>query len=434
MTRTMTRTRGIVVSLLLLTAFLAVYVASPVRTSFDSMWSVHTALSLAEGKGGDLREYLPAIETNKFYQILKFGERYYTAFPVGTSALSAPVMGIFARFDPGFKQRIIHSIPDLFEKNLASLYGAIAALLFFWLIYSRFPSVPIALATTVIFALGTSMWSTASRALWQHGPLVMMLVAAMLLLVRGRQRPSLVQYASIPLALAFIIRPTAAIPIAVLSAYVLIRHREWFIRYTLYGIAIAILWFAYNLHEFDLFMPDYYRPGRVRVSRTFGEAMLGNLVSPARGLLVYSPVLLLSFSGFALALRHRDERLLTLCFGAIVVLHWLVVSRFPHWWAGHSYGPRFMTDVVPFLAYFVAFNFEALRKLSGLRLWASRSCVVLLAAASVILHGIGAISNQPHRWNAAPTDVDTEPARLWDWRDPQFARVWSNIARLRPGT
>jgi hypothetical protein len=287
--------------------------------------------------------------------------------------------------------------------------------------------------TTVIFALGTTMWSTASRGLWQHGPLVMMLVAAMLLLVRGRQRPSLVQYASIPLALAFVIRPTAALPIAAISAYVLIRHREWFVRYALYGTAIAILWIVYNRHELGVpVAPQYYWPGRVAASGTILEAMLGNLVSPARGLFVYSPVLLLAFSGFALALRHRNERLLTLCFGGIVVLHWLIVSRFPHWWAGHSYGPRFMTDIVPFLMYFVAFNFEALGALSGLRLWAARSCIVVLAAASMIIHGIGALSTEPYQWNHMPTDIDAEPARLWDWRDPPFVRVWTKPRPVAP--
>jgi hypothetical protein len=292
------------------------------------------------------------------------------------------------------------------------------------LIYSRFSSVPIALAATGIFALCTPMWSTATRALWQHGPLVLMLVVAMLLLVRGRRQPSVVQYASIPLAFAFIIRPTAAIPIAVLSVYVLIRHREWFVRYVLFGVAIAIPWFAYNLHEFNSLLPAYYRPVRLR-SATVGEALLGNLVSPSRGLFVYSPVLLLSLSGFVLALRNRDERLLAVCFGAIVVMHWLVISRFPHWWAGHSYGPRLMTDIVPFLTYFVAFNFEALRKLAGLKLWALRSGIVLLAAVSLIMHGRGATSLEPYYWNVVPDQIDSDPARLWDWYDPQFARGWS---------
>ena len=55
-----------------------------------------------------------------------------------------------------------------------------------------------------------------------------------------------------------------------------------------------------------------------------------------------------------------------------------------------------MTDIVPFLAYFVAFNFEALGKLSGLKLWASRGCIVLLAAASMFMHGRAATSYAPH--------------------------------------
>jgi hypothetical protein len=420
----MTRVRSITLSLLLLAGFTAIYVASPIRTSADSLWSIHAALSLAEGKGGDLREYLSLIEDRNFYAIRRFDERYYTMFPIGVSLLAAPVVAAAAWLDPAFKLRISQHIPDRFEKNIASVYGAFAALLFFWLIYSRFPSIPIALATTVIFALGTSMWSTGTRALWQHGPLVLMLVVAMLLLVRTRQRPSLAQYASIPLAFAFVIRPTAAIPIAVLSAYVLIRHREWFIRFTLYGIAVAIPWVAYNVHQFGAVLPAYYLPDRVATSSTIGEAMLGNLISPARGMFVYSPVLLLSFTGFALALRDHAERLFAICLGAIVILHWLVVSRFPHWWAGHSYGPRFMTDIVPFLSYFVAFNFDAFRKTSGWKLWASRSCIALLTAVSIVLHGAGALLGAPHRWSVEPNDIDKNPARLWDWHDPQFARGW----------
>jgi len=38
------------------------------------------------------------------------------------------------------------------------------------MILSQFQSLPIALASTFIFAFSTSIWSTATRALWQHGP------------------------------------------------------------------------------------------------------------------------------------------------------------------------------------------------------------------------------------------------------------------------
>src|SRR5712671_2129428 len=358
----MSRVQRIALSLALFASLFTIYALSAVRTSYDSRWSIHTSLSLAEGKGGDLRDYLPLLEAQKNYAILRYEDRYYTLFPVGTSLLSVPIVAAAAWLDRDFKQRITEGIPDRFEKLIASAYGALAALLFFWLTFQRFSSLPVALASTGVFAFCTSMWSTATRALWQHGPLVLMLVVAMTLLLRGRRQPSLVQYAGIPLAFAFVIRPTAAIPIAALSLYILLHHREWFIRYAVFGVVVAIPWLAYNMHAFESLLPPYYMPGRVAQSATFGEAMLGNLVSPARGLFVYSPIFLLSLSGFAMAMRNRDERPISLCFGAIVVLHWVVVSRFPHWWAGHSYGPRLMTDIVPFLAYFVAFNFEWLRQ------------------------------------------------------------------------
>ena len=39
-----------------------------------------------------------------------------------------------------------------------------------------------------------------------HGPLVLMLVVAMLLLARARRRPRLMQYVSLPLAMAYLMR------------------------------------------------------------------------------------------------------------------------------------------------------------------------------------------------------------------------------------
>ena len=80
---------------------------------------------------------------------------------------------------------------------------------------------------------------------------------------------------------------------------------------------------------------------------TFQDALLGNLISPSRGIFVYSPVLVLAISGFALAIKIREGRALHLAFGLIVVMHWIAVSHFNMWWAGHSFGPRIMTNVVP---------------------------------------------------------------------------------------
>jgi hypothetical protein len=48
------------------------------------------------------------------------------------------------------------------------------------------------------------------------------------------------------------------------------------------------------------------------------------------------------------------------------------------------------------------------------------------------MHGIAAASIEPIRWNHIPTDIDAEPARLWDWRDPPFARGWSSLTGQPP--
>lgn len=250
-----------------------------------------------------------------------------------------------------------------------------------------------------------------------------MISMAMLVITRSRNS-SAIQYVSVPLGLAFIVRPLAAIPIAVFTVYMLIHHRQWFMRYALWGVAVVAPWAIYNVVQFHLVLPHYYGIGRAVGSSTFGEALLGNLMSPSRGLFVYSPVFILALSGFVLALCNREDRSLNISFGVMVVIHFIAISRYPHWWGGHSFGPRLMTDVVPFLCYFVAFNLETMGTMSKIKRRALVGCFVLLAVASVFVHGRGAISSQPWTWNYAPDNVDQNPARLWDWNDPQFARGW----------
>ncbi len=137
---------------------------------------------------------------------------------------------------------------------------------------------------------------------------------------------------------------------------------------------------------------------------------------------MFSPVLLFALSGFILALRDHDERSLYITFGLIVVLHWVIVSRYPLWWLGHSFGPRAMTDILPLLVFFVAFSLRLPACISAWTRTTVFACIGLLAAASVLIHAQGALRWGPREWNAVPKNIDQNPARLWDWRDLQFAR------------
>ena len=122
-------------------------------------------------------------------------------------------------------------------------------------------------------------------------------------------------------------------------------------------------------------------------------------------------------------MRDRMQRPLYLAFAAIVIGHTVIVGAASMWWAGHSFGPRFMTDIVPFLVFFTAFHFQ-LREVWGSRPRMGVTVIIaLLGLVSVAIHAQGAFRPSTLAWNNVPNNIDSAPSRAWDWSDPQFART-----------
>jgi len=170
-------------------------------------------------------------------------------------------------------------------------------------------------------------------------------------------------------------------------------------------------------------LPSYYLQLASGVTdSTFQDALLGNLISPARGLFLFSPVLIFAIGGFILAMRASDWKGLHLTFGLIIVLHWIAVSHLQPWWGGYSFGPRIMSDVLPFICYFLAFTLQWCLSASSWQRRATAACIAGFAVVSMFIHAQGALRWAPNAWNASPVSIDSQPARLWDWNDLQFAR------------
>ncbi len=71
----------------------------------------------------------------------------------------------------------------------------------------------------------------------------------------------------------------------------------------------------------------------------------GIMLSPGKGLFVFSPVVILGLLSFwPFARRHRRAALLV---GALIVLHIAFYARVPQWDAGTSWGPRYLDFIVP---------------------------------------------------------------------------------------
>src|SRR5215472_14674585 len=384
-----------------------------INTSFDSVWSIPMARSLLDRGTTNLDSYPDLLVKNRFFAVESIDGHYYSIFPIGASLLAVPVIGVLDVV--GIKPHA-----SKMEKFVASLVISLTTVLLYALARQSL-DIPRALLVTFIFAFCTAAWSTASRALWQHGPSMLMLTAALLIIVKAETRPALVVLASLPLAFSFVVRPTNAIAIALLSLFVLIRFRAYFVPYLLLASVVAVPFVLFSLSVYHSPLPNYYAPTRIGHTALLSEALLGNLVSPNRGLFVFSPVLALSVYGVWLRWRH-GWTLFDGLVAAIVPLHWLAVSSFPHWWGGHSYGNRMMADVLPCFMYFMIPVVAALPGPADSWRALRVSVAVVLVAVSFAINYRGANDGNVYRWNRTPADIDARPERVWDWEDLQFLR------------
>ncbi|MBI3492977.1 MAG: fibronectin type III domain-containing protein [Acidobacteria bacterium] len=275
-----------------------------------------------------------------------------------------------------------------------------------------------ALVLAFAFAFGTSAWSTASRALWQHGP--SMLLLSLALLMQRRERRSV--WIGMALAFAYVVRPTNAIPLAACALWILTCRRSRFPQF-LFGVGAVIAPFLIsNLHTYGTWLsPYYYQAFSGAGNRFVGEALVGDLISPNRGLFVYSPVFAFSLAALAVKLRTRRVTALDLSLAGCLAVHWIVIATMnQNWWGGSSYGPRFFSDVVPYLVYFLVPAIAWIESARGATRAVAAALFAGFALVSVGMHAQGALNKDTIRWNLYSENIDVEPLRVWDWRRPQF--------------
>ena len=314
--------------------FTVVYVThflSGVIASGDSRWCIHTAQSILQEGNANLDEYPDDLKDNDYYWIEKIDGHCYTRFPIGASLVALPFVFVI---DHAFKiafpliptlepflirhcgKPLTHitvtTIHWRIELAIACFVVALASV-FMYLLAREILSVRTALLITFLYAFCTSSWSIASRSMGQHGPSMLMLGIALYLYVVARRRPAVAQYISLPLAFAYVVRPTNSIPIAIITLCVLLEYRRYFVKYLLWAAPVTIPFVLYNFHIYHAPISTYYLPQRLGSTTTFLEALAGLLVSPSRGLVVYTPVCLLCFVG--VIRKARAGGLLALDYG-----------------------------------------------------------------------------------------------------------------------
>ncbi|HBL28966.1 MAG TPA: hypothetical protein DD490_19195 [Acidobacteria bacterium] len=343
---------------------------------------------------------------------------YPVVLPVLLAPLYLPAAG-FLRMQGWPEARQDH-VARIMEKLSASLVAALSAALLYRLLRRRAEE-PVALLLTFAYAFGTTTWVIGSQALWQHGMAELLIIGALLLLTGPCSTPRVLA-AGLLCGLIAGNRPPDAILAAALGAYGLFwagRRAAWLAVAAALPVGMVLL---YNLGAAGHIAGGYGLMARAHhLQHDLPAGLAGLLFSPTRGLFVFSPFLLfLPLVGRHLP-RDRGERGLTLALGIGVVLQILLYAK-TDWRGGMSWGPRYMTDLLPLLLWMLSPVVASLRRFG-------RLCFLLAVGVAVAIEAIGAFwyTGRADKAFLAEDRGHGTMTAAWDWRNAPF------VASLQQG-
>ncbi len=344
---------------------------------------------------------------------------YPIVVPILIAPLYVPAVGYLHL--RGWSDARLDHVARVMEKLVASLLAALSASLLYLLLRRR-TTASIALLLTLAYAFGTTTWVVSSQALWQHGMAQLLVIGALLLLTAPCTTPRMIA-AGLLLGLIAANRPPDVVLAGVLGVYGLFWAGRRSATLILAAALPVILVLLYNFSAAGNVGGGY---GVIGNARFFDHPLLpgvgGVLISPTRGLLVFSPFLLFLVLAWRHLPRAREERLLTLTMCAGVAMQIALYAKVD-WRSGLSWGPRYMTDLLPFLIWMLVPVVAALRD-------TGRVLFLLAVGVAVAIEGIGAFAYSPSLdLPIYAADVGTERHDMraaWVWKNTPFLTAWNH--------
>ena len=391
---------------LLFAVVLVVYNANlrPLGTG-DTFAAPYVSLSLVREGDFDLDEFewargdFKSIDP-KSNGAVRAGGRIVSKYPATSPLLATPLFATFL-FVPWL------GFPD--NEFLLSQIGKLAATVFAALsvvgvyLAVRWTRPRWAAFVACVYAFCTCTWFV-SQALWQHPACEMALAIALCGLVRAEKDRRFLAPASFALALALAARHASVAIVGVLGAYALWRHRGDWCRLVIGALPVSVCQLAYNCYHFGSPLTTGYQTEAWSAWQTpLAYGLVGHLVGPSRGLLVFSPFLAFVAVGLRAAWpRRRDSTTarLALASGLAAGGHLLLLSKWQPWHGGLSYGYRMVVEVCPLLVFVLAFGLDRVWRSKA---WRTTFVVLVVAAAGIQTVGILAFDG---RWEM---DVGASP-------------------------
>lgn len=365
---------------------------------------------------------------------------YVNTFSVITGLTFLPTAAIMHAMDPTFARNVNIRLAAA-KLHAASVVAASAALIF--LIGLRYVRPRLALLVAITYGLGTCVWAVASETLWQQTINIGLLAGSCFAFLRGFQAERFrteMLMSGLLLGTAAASRPTAVLFAAAIAFYTWLRRKPalWPFLAGLAPVPVAIA--AYNQYYFGSpfsFAQElvghqiaYQKTGVGDVWQTgLLEGAAGLLISPSRGLLVFSPFLALSFWGVARLWKEaKYEPFQPIAIAAVLTL--ALQCKWFDWWGGWTYGYRPWLEAVPVLALCLLPVIESVFR----RRWTG----VLFSIAlcwSIFVQGLGAFAYDKS-WNARELRAVQNPGggRQFFLDEAQAQRAAARLGATQPET
>ena len=366
---------------------------------------------------------------------------YVSLFPVVTPVLVTPVYAFSMILSsvissPEYGSNLLFFM----SKSAASFLAALAGVLIYLsgkMLFER----KIALFTMFIFAFATTTWSISSQALWQQGT-VELLFAALVYLILKNERNGSWHYIFLMGVISGLFafnRPPDILLLLPVLFYILWYRRSEVSYYLAGGVLSGLPFLYYNYSTFGNVFGGYGENlSFFSMNPGFIGHFLGLLISPNGGLFIFCPVLLLSVAGYYLIYKREDSpvRTILLLYGIAIVLEVIVYGL----WRSlsdslaFSFGPRYMTALVPVLCIFTGYFLDHfLRSEKDRYKGFTRGVVITVIAILVIISVCIQVIGVFFYIYSSPANHTMSDERAWNAGDSIIMRSYSEGIGKAPG-
>ncbi|MET0152955.1 MAG: hypothetical protein ABW298_10150 [Candidatus Binatia bacterium] len=417
-------------SLVLFTATLTVFLTLQPRlgvSSGDTLGARLLPVSVLREGNLDLDEFYPGISSDHRYSVRKYAGHWYPEFPIFVGITATPIYAILSALLPESSSRWTSSYrlenqdaAQSFEQIAASIIATLSVVVVWGFIRAVSPPSmqSMSLWIAAAYGFGTPILSTASRALWMHGPSCLFLAgAALALFVKTDARNLMLLIAGCCLGWACANRPSNAVIVLCVLPWVMLAHgrKAFYVAVGLGSTLAIVFWVNASIYDtilggYAVFASDFH---------SFSPAVFATILfSPSRGLFLFSPYLLFPLVLVIASIVRRGPwfpKLLVLAAVASAV----TVACYASWSGGYSFGPRLLCEAALLLTLSLPFYVDRLALHPP-----AKSLFLVLVIISCHIHITG-VRFGDGEWTGKIFHGKQEVGRFWN---PEDSQLWWSLS------